>query len=1077
MPQAVSFGQITITDLTDVGTLSVYPTANQPLNVIYDPDQNLYTPNWSTSNLVVTPIIYYAGRQLVSGTDVGLTVTWKRQEGSSTPVNISTGESVSAGVLTVSANKFSASISMVSYIVEISYVEPESNVTLTAAGKITFSLVKQASIAKTASITGDTIFKYNSAQTIVGASSITLNGTVTGSISISQWQYQNSSGEWVQYPNSGTGSTLTVNDTDATFVNNKCLIKLATSDNTIYDLHTITKLYDGANGTSTIGAVLTNEDQMLPAGADGTITSYDGAQTQLVIYRGSTVDTANWNIALSSTGTLTYQVSSDGTTWKASGTTGDHWTYVKVTAMTTDTASITFTASKTGETTLVKTFSIVKVKTGADGHDPVIYSIEPVALSVNKSFPDGVTTYTPSSIVVNAYQKTGANARTAYSGRIRIRNGGASGTAIYSSGSNESSHTVTSQEIASASTGYMTVQLYEKGGFNTVLDTQTIVITSDGAAGDSSIAAVLTNESQVLPANSGGAVTSYDGAQTQLLIYRGSAVETDSWSIALSTTGTLTYQVSSDGSTWKSSSTTGSHWSYVKVTALTSDTASITFTASKTGESNLVKTFSVTKAKAGADGDDPIIYTIEPLAVSVNKNISGAFTPSTIVVNAYQKTGANARTAYSGYIRIRSGGSSGTIIRSSSSAESTYTITSANITSAASAGYMTVQLYSDSGFSNLLDSQTIVITSDGSPSLNVILGNQADVIPCTSANKTIAQTTITIPFSAYKGTSRIGATVPNLPTILGVTPSASASPPTYVPASTSADGKLVYTIPANTSVGDASKDIPITFSVDGKTVTMYYRYTRSTAATNGDSAVILQMLTPKGTVFANSSTTDTLTIQGKMYYGAQVVTPTSWVWAKYTGSGYTDITDQASVHTGQGTDTLTIYPVDVDGFSSYRLTATYKSVSYEQYASIIDKTDPLQVEVLSSIGDQIINGTGAGAFYVIVYRNGTEIDPIKSTRFLEAAPNAASSGDYYYHIDKTNKTVTLKKFNGTSWANAPTSDKPTGLYEWTHLDKNGASFSPCPSTGGASDANRGKVIYVDGTLFDKKMISTVEVTI
>ena len=38
MSQAVSFGQITITDLTDIGTLSVYPTANQPLSVIYDPD-------------------------------------------------------------------------------------------------------------------------------------------------------------------------------------------------------------------------------------------------------------------------------------------------------------------------------------------------------------------------------------------------------------------------------------------------------------------------------------------------------------------------------------------------------------------------------------------------------------------------------------------------------------------------------------------------------------------------------------------------------------------------------------------------------------------------------------------------------------------------------------------------------------------------------------------------------------------------------------------------------------------------------------------------------------------------------
>lgn len=826
---AVSFGQITITDLTDLGSLSVYPTANQPLSVIYNPDQNSFTPNWGSSNLVLTPVIYYGGTQLTAAS-TGVTVTWTRQEGNAAPTALTTNETVSSGILTVKANKFTASSTMISYIVRVQYVEPESSATLTAEGKITFSLVKQAAVSKTATITGDQVFKYNASQALVGASSITLTGTVTGNISISAWQYQQSNGSWATYPSSGTGETLTVKATDNTFVNDKCVVKLVTTDNTVYDLHTITKLRDGAPGTSTIAAVLTNEDQMLPANASGTISSYDGAQTQLIIYRGGTDETSSWTISLSSSGSITYQVSSNGTSWNASSTSGN-WTYAKVTAMSSDTASITFTATKTGETALVKTFSLVRVKTGADGHDPVIYTVEPDALAANKSIAGA---FTPSSIAVKAYSKTGSANRVAYSGRFKMYAGSTSGTVIYTSTSNESSHTITSSNLTSAaSAGYITVQLYAAGGTTTLLDTQTIVITSDGQTGG-------------------------QGPQ-------------------------------------------------------------------------------------GNPGVDAI---------------------------------------------------------------------------------------------------------------NVILGNQADVVPCTSANKTSTALTITIPFAGYKGTTRVACTVSTPPTLFGVTG-------TVTQATASADGKIVYSVPSGTSVSAASGVLSLSFSCEGKTIPMEYRWTRSTAATNGTSAVLLQLLTPAGTVFTNGG--GTLTIEGVLYEGTtDKSSSATWAWAKYTGSGYTTIS-------GATTRTLTVQASDVDSFASYRCQATYGGKTYTMYVSLIDKTDPLQVDVLSSIGDQIINGVGAGAFYVLVYRNGVEIDPLKSRRFLTTAPTPATSGDYYYHVDTSNKTISLKKYNGSSWTDASSEDGHTGTYTWTHMDKDGNTITG-PSTSG-------KIIYVDGTLFDRKMVSTVQVTI
>lgn len=51
------YGSITISDIADVGRLSVYLTSNQPQTVIENPngDAITYTPDWTKNNLVLTP--------------------------------------------------------------------------------------------------------------------------------------------------------------------------------------------------------------------------------------------------------------------------------------------------------------------------------------------------------------------------------------------------------------------------------------------------------------------------------------------------------------------------------------------------------------------------------------------------------------------------------------------------------------------------------------------------------------------------------------------------------------------------------------------------------------------------------------------------------------------------------------------------------------------------------------------------------------------------------------------------------------------------------------------------------------
>lgn len=834
MSASVSYGSITITDITDIGELSVYPTSNLPLSVIYNPDQNSYIPNWANNNLTLVPTIYYAGEQLTTA-DAGVTVTWTRQEGVSGETALTTGETVSSGTLTVNANKFTPSSTMITYIVTVVYVEPNTEQELTAKGQITFNLIKQAAIARTCIINGDNVFKYNTSQTLVGSSSITLSAVTTG-VSITGWKYKSAESPetWTTYSGSTTDPTLTVKATDNVFLNDRAVIKLETSDSNVYDLHTIVKLRDGAAGKSTVAAVLSNEDQMIACNSSGTPVSgaFDDALSQITIYRGSTVETTSWNIAITYSN-VTFEKSKDGKTYVSSSTSGTDYSYVKVTGISADSGSITFTCTKSGETTITKRFSLIKMKVGADGADAVVYSLGCSALAVNKAATSN--TFTPSSITVNAYSKTGSANRTAYSGRFKV----IYGSSTYTSSANESSCTITSTMLSGGvSNGYITVELYKAGGTTTKLDTQTIVITTDGPQG-------------------------IQGIQ-------------------------------------------------------------------------------------GVSGKDAI---------------------------------------------------------------------------------------------------------------NVILGNQADVIPCTSENKTSASMTISIPFDCFKGTTRVAGTVATPAKLFG-----SVSASTVNNATATSSGLIVYNVNSGVSVSSASGTISLTFTCQGQTIVHEYRWTRSTAATNGINAVILQLSTPYGNVFHNNE--GSLSIVGALTDGAtdETSSVTAWAWAKYTNGSYTTIS-------GQTTKTLTIQGSTVDGYASYRCNATYDGKTYTQYYSLIDKSDPIQVEVFSSFGEQIINSQGYGALYVRVFRTGEEIDELKSDRFLEANPSGASSGDYYYKINKSAKTISLMKFNGASWADVTDTEGYSGTYTWSYRNKDGT-----PVTSGIP-ATSGKVIYIDGTYITKKIIADVMVTI
>ena len=182
-------------------------------------------------------------------------MTWKRQEGSEPASELKEGETVKNGILTVSQNFLSKIQSgLLTYIVGIQYTDPITNTTLETQSQMSFSLSKQAIEAKYCSITGESVFLYNTNQTLVGSDTITLTANVTN-VNISQWQYKKSDGSFVVIPTTnnpttnGTSIIIKANES-ALFVNDTAIIKLVTDDPTVYDLHTITKIRDGAAGNS-----------------------------------------------------------------------------------------------------------------------------------------------------------------------------------------------------------------------------------------------------------------------------------------------------------------------------------------------------------------------------------------------------------------------------------------------------------------------------------------------------------------------------------------------------------------------------------------------------------------------------------------------------------------------------------------------------------------------------------------------------------------------------------------------------------------------------------------------------------
>ena len=416
MPTVLTSSQQTFVDITDQRKLSAYITSNLPKTQSEDPNvlPHTYAPSWTTTNLTLTPVVFLDQTSIPLGS-TGLTILWKRKDGTSAETALATGESVSGGILTVNQNKLAASSSgMLTYICYISYYDSETNNTVNISADITYTLVKNAENAKLAYVTADSyVFKYDTTPSLVGPDQATLTAQVQG-VTISKWQYKNSSGNWEDYPTTAdnaniTSGTLVVKPAHAVFVDNVAQIKLLTSDNNIYDTITISKLYDGAKGDpgntgpGGISVSVGNESQVIACASGGTVSAATMVTIPFTAYRGIEQIACTCVVGTMATGiTVT---SNTPATASAAGSVV--LTFAKSsnlggTSVLTGEVPLTFTADGVS---ITKNFTWTKGKAGTNGTAAVVFSI-----------------YAPNGTVVQNQSGSLLLATSAYSGTTAITN-------------------------------------------------------------------------------------------------------------------------------------------------------------------------------------------------------------------------------------------------------------------------------------------------------------------------------------------------------------------------------------------------------------------------------------------------------------------------------------------------------------------------------------------------------------------------------------------------------------------------------------------------------------------------------
>lgn len=195
---AIATGQFTIIDYNDALSLTGFIGSNHPKTQAYNPDNASYTPNWTSTNLVLTPSLFKLGTSTDIITDTAVqSVSWfYNNNGTETAITAGANyvySGTKSQILIIKVNDL-ASIAARDYICKVVYRDVTTGLDLTYKMGITFNKVTNGGgIADAVAWCPDgNVFKNDSVATLKAQCDL-WRGSVIDTTSITyQWYMQDS---------------------------------------------------------------------------------------------------------------------------------------------------------------------------------------------------------------------------------------------------------------------------------------------------------------------------------------------------------------------------------------------------------------------------------------------------------------------------------------------------------------------------------------------------------------------------------------------------------------------------------------------------------------------------------------------------------------------------------------------------------------------------------------------------------------------------------------------------------------------------------------------------------------------
>ena len=187
------------------------------------------------------------------------------------------------------------------------------------------------------------------------------------------------------------------------------------------------------------------------------------------------------------------------------------------------------------------------------------------------------------------------------------------------------------------------------------------------------------------------------------------------------------------------------------------------------------------------------------------------------------------------------------------------------------------------------------------------------------------------------------------------------------------------------------------------------------------TSTTFQIYAPDGYVLSNKL--ESLTLQTFAYEGSAAITSATYAWSYQENEKWITIADET-------TGSLSVTKDDVIKTKTYRCSMTHNGVTYHSTATVQDISDVYDVMICVSDNINPLTGIYYWVVYALLYSEQGEADALLGPISINA-PTSPVSGDYWYAIDGSTQTVTLKKYNGSAWVTS--TDRQTYKYDWRQI--------------------------------------------